>query len=179
MNTNAIYLILEDGKEFYFRSEFAGGFSYPFEVAGYLNSLKYAINNIKIREQNICVAPLLTQMKGTCCFPASLNNTILFKEMTREKATAGNVLKEIPFFVTLDVNEYTAAFHFNEQFEELRGLSDIVFPCFDPETKYSGGYFMYRALSRQTDTGAVPFDEINELTCRELITQAIAETKAG
>lgn len=176
MNTNAVYLILEDGKEFYFHSEFAGGFSYPFEVAGYLNGLKCALQKAEIRKQSICVAPLLAQMKGTCCFPDSLNDTLLFKEVPKERTVVISALKAVPFFVTLDVNKYTVAFHFNEQFEELSRLSDIVFPCFDPKSKYSGGYFTYEALSRQSDTGVVPFHEVYERTFRELIEQAIAES---
>ena len=39
MNTKAIYTVHENGKEHYFFSEHAGGFSYPFAVADFLHSL--------------------------------------------------------------------------------------------------------------------------------------------
>ena len=177
MNTNAIYIIREDEKEFYFRSKYAGGFSYPFEAAGYLNSLKYALKQTRIREQNIYVAPLLAQMRGTCCFPDSLRDTLLFQEVTKETAMTGNTLKDIPFMITLDVNRYTVAFHFNDRFEELADLPDVTFPCFDPKNKYSGGRFLENSLIRQAASGNVPFEEVNETTFRELIRQAAMERK--
>lgn len=177
MNTNAVYVIREDGKEFFFRTEYAGGFSYPFETAGYLNSLKYALQKSNIREQKICIAPLLAQMRGTRCFPDSLNNTLLFEEITEETALEQSVLKDIPFIITLDVNLYTVAFHFNEQYEEFCSFTDIVFPCFDPKNKYSGGCFMNEALSRLTETDNIPFEEAAEMIFRELIEQAIAEQR--
>lgn len=175
MNTNAVYMIHEDGREFYFRTKYAGGFSYPFEVAGYLNSLKYIFHKTRIREQNIYVAPLLAQMRGTCCFPASLRDTFLFREITKEAAMSGSTLRDIPFWITIDVNRYAAAFHFNGRFEGLAGLPDITFPCFDPKNKYSGGHFMNESLSRQAETGSVPSGELHEKIFRELILQAIAE----
>lgn len=175
MNTNAIYIILEDGKKFYFRSKYAGGFSYPFEVAGYLNSLKYILQKTKIREQNIYAAPLLAQMRGTCCFSDALKDTFLFREITQETAITESTLKDIPFLLTLDVNQYTVTFHFNDQFEEFINLPDITFPCFDPKSKYSGGRFMEESLSRQAESGNVPSGEVHEIIFRKLITQAIAE----
>ena len=44
MNTKAIYTVHENGKEHYFFSEHAGGFSYPFAVADFLHSLKGVLN---------------------------------------------------------------------------------------------------------------------------------------
>ena len=45
MNTKAIYTVHENGKEHYFFSEHAGGFSYPFAVADFLHSLKGVLND--------------------------------------------------------------------------------------------------------------------------------------
>ena len=46
MNTKAIYTVHENGKEHYFFSEHAGGFSYPFAVADFLHSLKGVLNKL-------------------------------------------------------------------------------------------------------------------------------------
>lgn len=73
---------------------------------------------------------------------------------------AGNTLKDIPFVITLDVNRYTVAFHFNDRFEELADLPDVTFPCFDPNVPFE-----------ETN------EETNETTFRELIRQAAAEQK--
>ena len=172
MNTNAVYQIYEQGKEFYFYTKYAGGFSYPFEVAGYLRSLKYAVSQSRIRNQDICVAPLLEQMKGTYFFPGSLKKELLFTKVTKETAVAEETIANIPFFIVLDVERYTVEFHFNKRFRELSGLSDIAFPCFDPKNKYSGGCFMDEALARQEENENVPFEERIEIIFRELIEQA-------
>ncbi len=175
MNTNAVYQIYEQGREFYFYTKYAGGFSYPFEVAGYLRSLKHAIGQSKIWNQDICVAPLLTQMKGTYFFPGPLKKELLFSKITKKTADAEETVANTPFFIVLDVERYTVEFHFNKRFRELSGLPDITFPCFDPKNKYSGGRFLDEALARQEENGNMPFEEVNEMVFRELIEQAAVE----
>lgn len=69
MNTKAIYTVHENGKEHYFFSEHAGGFSYPFAVADFLHSLKGVLNDPMSPQKGLCVAPMLEQMKGNYLFP--------------------------------------------------------------------------------------------------------------
>ena len=90
---------------------------------------------------------------------------------------AERTLKDISFMITLDVNRYTVAFHFNDQVEALADLPDITFPCFDPKSKYSGGRFLEESLTRQEASGHVSFEEANEATFRELIRQAATEQR--
>ncbi|MDE7044865.1 MAG: hypothetical protein K2O97_07590 [Acetatifactor sp.] len=175
MNTNAIYTIHEDGKIFYFYSKYAGGFSYPFEVAGYLNSLKYTLQKTKIRDQNIYVSPLLLQMRGTCCFPDALKDTLLFETITEKVSPAENTLENIPFLITLDINRYTVTFHFNDHLDEYKNLPDITFPCFEPSDKYSGGRFMEESLSILAESENISFGEDNEKVFQKLVRKAIAE----
>ena len=70
MNTKAIYTVHENGKEHYFFSEHAGGFSYPFAVADFLHSLKGVLNDPMSPQQGLCAAPMLEQMKGNNSFPS-------------------------------------------------------------------------------------------------------------
>ena len=53
MNTKAIYTVHENGKEHYFFSEHAGGFSYPFAVADFLHSLKGVLNGSDVTTKRI------------------------------------------------------------------------------------------------------------------------------
>ena len=58
MNTKAIYTVHENGKEHYFFSEHAGGFSYPFAVADFLHSLKGVLNDPMSPQKGLCAAPI-------------------------------------------------------------------------------------------------------------------------
>ena len=173
MDTGAVYTIREDGKEFYFYTKYAGGFSYPFEAAGYLSGLKRALRKPRVGKQDVCVAPLLAQMKGTYFFPDELEDQLLFQETTKE--IAEGMKKDVPFHITVDVNQYTVGFHFNDQFEELADLEDITIPCYEPTSKCSGGYFINESLARQKGESDVSFHETNEMIFRELIEQAVME----
>ncbi len=166
MDTSAIYTIREDGKEFYFYTKYAGGFSYPFEAAAYLGGLKSALRKPRTGKQDICVAPLLAQMKGTYYFPEALKDELLFQETTKE--IAGDLEKDVPFFITVDVDQYTVTFHFNDQFEELKDLENITIPCYESTNKYSGGYFTNESLARQMGESGVTFQKTNEMIFREL-----------
>ena len=72
MNTKAIYTVHENGKEHYFFSEHAGGFSYPFAVADFLHSLKGVLNDQMSPQKGLCAAPMLKQMKGNYLFPEEI-----------------------------------------------------------------------------------------------------------
>lgn len=173
MDTRAVYIIREDGKEFYFYSKYAGGFSYPFEAADFLVGLKNALQKTRTGKQDICAAPLLVQMKGTYFFPDTLQDELLFTETTKE--IAQDMAEHIPFFITVDVERETVAFHFNDRFQELESLADVTLPCSDPENKYSGVYFRNESLARQMGKISRTFQETNEMIFRELIEHAAEE----
>jgi len=119
--------------------------------------------------QDICAAPLLAQMKGTCFFPEALKDELLFQKTIKE--IAEDLEKEVPFSITVDVGQYTVAFHFNDGFEELEELKDITIPCYEPTDKCSGGYFRNESLAIQMGACSAIFDETNEMIFRELISQ--------
>jgi hypothetical protein len=62
MNTKAIYTVHENGKEHYFFSEHAGGFSYPFAVADFLHSLKGVLNDPMSPQKGLYAAPMREQI---------------------------------------------------------------------------------------------------------------------
>lgn len=178
MNTKAVYMVCEDGKEFYFKTNHAGGFSYPFEAADYLGGLKHAMCRSRIGEQEIFVTPLLEQMKGTYSFPEKIEGKLLFESISKDLLTEEMVMADTPYFITIDVNKNTVGFHFNEQCEELKELLDIEIPVYAPTEKCSGEYFKESSLARQMfeETGE-PFATANERIFREMIEDHCREPK--
>ena len=85
MNTKAIYTVHENGKEHYFFSEHAGGFSYPFAVADFLHSLKGVLNDPMSPQKGLCAAPMLEQMKGNYLFPEEIEGKELFTAVKKEQ----------------------------------------------------------------------------------------------
>ena len=85
MNTKAIYTVHENGKEHYFFSEHAGGFSYPFAVADFLHSLKGVLNDPMSPQKGLCVAPMLEQMKGNYLFPEGIEGKELFTAVKKDQ----------------------------------------------------------------------------------------------
>ncbi|MBD5112457.1 MAG: hypothetical protein HDT42_08025 [Ruminococcaceae bacterium] len=43
---NAIYTVIENGRESYFRTGIAGGYSYPFLAYGYAKSMARTLNGV-------------------------------------------------------------------------------------------------------------------------------------
>lgn len=85
MNTKAIYTVHENGKEHYFFSEHAGGFSYPFAVADFLHSLKGVLNDPMSPQKGLCAAPMLEQTKGNYLFPEEIEGKELFTAVKKEQ----------------------------------------------------------------------------------------------
>lgn len=178
MNTNAVYTVCEDGKEFYFHSKYAGGFSYPFEAANYLKGLKNALQRTRIGEQDVLITPLLDQMKANFNFPEELKGEELFESISKDALTEVKWLADTPYFITIDVNKDTVGFHFNERFEELNELGDIEIPVYKPTSKCSGGFIRESSLARQMieETGE-SFATANERIFREMIEELCREPK--
>lgn len=176
MNSNAIYKIREDGQESYFQSKYAGGFSYPFEVAKFLKGLKTVLKQSRIGQQEVKTAPLLSQMKGTDEFPETVTGKKLFKSIPEEIAESESWKENTPFFITIDVNRDTVEFHFNQKFDELGNLNDIELPVYDPYQKYSGGCIQNSSLAWQMiEEIKEPFWQANESYFKKAIEEAAAE----
>lgn len=141
MKTNAIYTIHEKGTDFYFYTEHAGGFGYPFAAADFLHSLKYAIKSSRVSQKNICVSPLLEQMEGDYHFPDELENKRIFTKAEKEHLLKLATRQKIPMAIEIDMDADTVSFHFREDEEELQDLCDVTFSRYiSREQKYDGSY---------------------------------------
>ena len=141
MKTNAIYTIHEKGTDFYFYTEHAGGFGYPFAAADFLHSLKYAIKSSMVSQKNICVSPLLEQMEGDYHFPDELENKRIFTKAEKEHLLKLATRQKIPMAIEIDMDADTVSFHFREDEEELQDLCDVTFSRYiSREQKYDGSY---------------------------------------
>jgi NTP pyrophosphatase (non-canonical NTP hydrolase) len=68
-----------------------------------------------------------------------LKDKILFTEITKELAE--DMEKEAPFAIAVDLEQDTVAFHFNDKYEELNDLTDVVLPRADLADSYNGAAF--------------------------------------
>ena len=179
MNTEAIYTIHERGKEFYFFSEYAGGFSYPFATADFLNSLKYALDSAMSPQKDLCVSPLLNQMVGDYHFPEEAKDKEIFSAIEKELVFAIAEKNEILFSIEIDMEEDTVTFHFKEDCEELKDYSDIVFPRRGEPGEYGGESFYCAAdnLKISDMMGGIerPISEANEEAYGEMVKKAVQE----
>lgn len=147
MKTNAIYTIHEKGEEFYFYSEYAGGFGYPFAVADFLHSLNFELSRAPSIQDNLCVAPLLEQMEGDYRFPPELEKERLFTSVEKEKLLYEAAKQEVPMAIEIDMEADTVAFHFREGEEELQDLCDVTFPRYQSSEQKYGGYYCSQVLN--------------------------------
>ena len=176
MNKNAIYKIREDGKESYFYTKDAGGFSFPFEAAKFLRGLKAAMEQPRMGQQDVKITPLLSQMKGTDEFPETAKGKELFRSIADEIAESESWKTDTPFFITIDVNANTVGFQFNHAFEEMESLDDIELPVYDCHQKYSGNCIQNSSLAWQMmEEIKQPFWEANENYFKKAIEEAVAE----
>ena len=104
MNTKAIYTVHENGKEHYFFSEHAGGFSYPFAVADFLHSLKGVLNDPMSPQKGLCVAPMLEQMKGNYLFPEEIEGKELFTAVKKEQMFQLAVKEQASFGIEMPIS---------------------------------------------------------------------------
>ena len=128
MNTKAIYTVHENGKEHYFFSEHAGGFSYPFAVADFLHSLKGVLNDPMSPQKGLCAAPMLEQMKGNYLFPEEIEGKELFTAVKKEQMFQLAVKEQASFGIKINMEQDKVSFHFREGEEELQEFCDIGFP---------------------------------------------------
>ena len=158
MNTKAIYTVHENGKEHYFFSEHAGGFSYPFAVADFLHSLKGVLNAPMSPQKGLCAAPMLEQMK----------KEQMFQLAVKEQASFG---------IEIDMEQDTVSFHFREGEEELQEFCDIGFPRHGERGEYSGETFYYAAdnlrVKNMMDGIEMSISAENEEAYRSMILKAV------
>ena len=109
MSTKAIYTVHERGKDFHFFSEYAGGFSYPFAAANFLSRLKYVLDGAMSPQKNLCVSPLLEQMKEAVSKDIETFATSLFLFRRTIVVLSGNCISPLVMnaFFTASISAWT------------------------------------------------------------------------
>lgn len=177
MNTKAIYTIHEKGKDFYFFSEYAGGFSYPFAAADFLHSLKYVLDGAMSPQKNICVSPLLEQMKGDCRFSEEAEGKYVFRSIEERKALVLASEQKVPFMVEIDMEQDTVSFCFDVACEELQDYCDITLQRTGEPGEFGGARFRAAAEnlmhSDMVEGGNRAVSDINEEAYGKMILKAV------
>lgn len=177
MSAKAIYTIHEKGKNFYFFSECAGGFSYPFAAADFLYSLKYVLDGAMSPQKNLCVSPLLEQMKGDCRFSEEAEGKYVFRAIEVRKALALASEQKVPFMVEIDMEQDTVSFCFDEECKELQDYCDITLQRTGESGEFGGTRFRAAAENlMHSDTvegGNRAVSDINEEAYGKMILKAV------
>ena len=177
MSAKAIYTIHEKGKDFYFFSECAGGFSYPFAAADFLHSLKYVLDGAMPPQKNLFVSPLLEQMKGNCRFSEEAEGKYVFCAVEEGKAMALASEQKVPFMIEIDMEQDTVSFCFDEECEELQDYCDITLQRLGEPGEFGGIRFRATAenlmRSDMMEGGNRTISDANEEAYGKMILKAV------
>ncbi len=177
MSAKAIYTIHERGRDFHFFSEYAGGFSYPFATADYLNRLKYVLDGAMSPQKDLCVSALLDQMTGDYHFPEEVEGKELFSVVAKEQLLVVATKQRVPFGIEIDMEQDTVTFHFREGCKELQDYSDITFPRKGEPGEFGGTRFYCAAdnlkISDMMDGSRRTISDINEEAYGKMILKAV------
>lgn len=177
MNTKAIYTIREKGKEFCFFSEYAGGFSYPFAVADFLNNLKYVLDLSMLPQKGLCAVPLLEQMTGNYLFPAVAEGKELFVAVEKEQVLNLVMKQQVSFGIEIDMEQDTILFHFRDDCEELQEFCDITLPRRGREGEYRGERFYSAADNLRSSD--INISAANEEVYKSMILNEVQKQNMG
>ena len=116
MNSNAVYTVIDGGRETYFLSRIAGGYSYPFNIFEYVNRMAAVINE-NAPMGKVGYAEILPLLKADENFPDNVRGDSLFRRT--EDNIAARKLDEFTeyddnaFGITLDFDNKKIGFVFN------------------------------------------------------------------
>lgn len=119
---NAIYTVIENGRESYYSTNIAGGYSYPFLAYGYAVSMARTLNGSNSMGK-VGVSEMIPLLKANENFPEDVRGERLFYPLpeeiffTRESEMTQSDFT--PFSITLDFDERTIGFVFNRNCPEL------------------------------------------------------------
>ncbi len=121
MESSAIYTVVDKGKESYFLSNIAGGYSYPFYIFNYADRMARTINdNYPMGE--VSVSEVFPLMKANHNFPENVPGEKLFRpiddNIAAQKLDEINIYDDIPFAITLDYDKREIGFVFNKNCPE-------------------------------------------------------------
>lgn len=119
---NAIYTVIEDGRESFFSSKTAGGYSYPFLAYGSAKKMANALNESGFMGK-VSASEMLPLMKADEHFPESVCGEKLFFHISEsvfcDRETEMSFNDFTPFKITLDFDERTIGFVFNQNCPDL------------------------------------------------------------
>lgn len=119
---NAIYTVIENGKECYFYSKIAGGYSYPFLAYGYAVSMAWMLNGSDSMGK-VGASEMIPLLKANENFPEEFCGERLFYPLSEEIffARESEMAQSdfTPFSITLDFDERKIGFVFNRNCPEL------------------------------------------------------------
>lgn len=119
---NALYTVIENGQESSFRSNIAGGYSYPFYIYSYAERMAATVNqNYSMGE--VSVTEMLPLMKANHNFPEDVQGERIFQPVSEivaaEREAEMKTQDYIPFGITLDFDNNKIRFVFNKNCPEL------------------------------------------------------------
>ena len=134
MDNSALYCTIENGRQRYFISRYAGGFSYPLIVFNTADTLSKNMNKTTLLK--VCgYADLLPIMAANEMFPMSGANTTVFYEKDesdfRSKANRFGIDDDYSFLITLDFDKREIGYRFNLNALGF-DLDDVTISADDP-----------------------------------------------
>lgn len=122
MNNSAVYTVIDKGRESYFLSSIAGGYSYPFYIFNYADRMARVVNeNYPMGE--VSVSEIFPLMKANHNFPESVLGEPLFRAVSDhtavQKIDEMKSSDDTAFSITLDYDERKIGFVFNKNCPEI------------------------------------------------------------
>lgn len=134
MNSSAVYTVIDKGRESYFLSNIAGGYSYPFYIFNYADRMARTVNeNYPMGE--VSVSEIFPLMKANHNFPENVHGERLFKavpdHIAVQKIDEMKSSDDTAFCVTLNYDERKIGFVFNKNCPEIN-LCDMEINLLSP-----------------------------------------------
>lgn len=122
MTCSAIYTVIDKGRESYFLSSIAGGYSYPFYIFNYADRMARVVNeNYPMGE--VSVSEIFPLMKANHNFPENVHGEPLFRAVPDhtavQKIDEMKSSDDTAFCITLDYDERKIGFVFNKNCPEI------------------------------------------------------------
>ena len=122
INTKAIYTLISDGEKSCFRSDTAGGYSFPLYLYNTIKRMVDVINN-NYPMGKVTAAEIAPLMKADHVFPETVQGKKVLEPVDPEDVSAlfenFRDTDEIPFAVSLDFDRKVIGFSFNKNCPEM------------------------------------------------------------
>lgn len=115
MNSSTVYTVIDKGRESYFLSSIAGGYSYPFYIFNYADRMARIVNeNYPMGE--VSVSEIFPLMKANHNFPENVHGEPLFRAVPDhtavQKIDEMKSSDDTAFSITLDYDKRKIGFVF-------------------------------------------------------------------